>query len=193
MTTLRVLQNTARTLAQAHKRAVVHGRMRLDDVRGLPGALSTLDGWHREWAATAAMTQAADATSLVAPEVQLGREASPASDVFSVGRLAEQILGDVDGGAFTEADPSRRPGMDAVVAWLGRLKPERLVAPASRDPIVARAPEVRYEPLDNGRFRDVLLGREVELTPAGSEVDVARLLSAVARDGATWLVLRAPQ
>ncbi len=186
---LRVLQSCARTLVQAHRRALIHGRLRLDDVRVLPGTLSTLDGWHRRWVARPALTQAADAMTLVAPEVQLGREATAASDVFSLGRLAELLLEDVDAGAFTEAEASRRPGMDAVTPWLGRLAPSGLRSlPMDRRMVVA-GPEVRYEPLDGGLFRDVLLGRTVELVPEGADVDPRRILGeAVSQGGRRWVL-----
>jgi len=189
---VRVLQSAARTLMAAHQRGLVHAKLQMDDIRVLPGALATLDGWHRAWSATSAVTQAADAIELLAPEVQLGREATPASDVFSIARLAEAVFEDVDAGAFTDGDPTRRPGMDAVAAWLGRLKPAGLRAVDHSQPVVAATPTQRYEPVDAvaGTFRDVLLNRRVRLVPASSQVPPQDLLSWTDHAGEPRLVVR---
>ena len=55
---------------------------------------------------------------------------------------------------------------------------------------VGWSPEQRYEPLGDGRYRDVLLGRQVELAAEGSAIDPARILSTTEREGVRWLVLR---
>lgn len=114
----RIVERLIAILAAAHARGCVHGLLLPADVRVLPGDQVLLDGWHRRHLEPVSGPWDARLDAATAPELALGRPATPATDVWSLAHLLGG-LGWAVPAAASDPDPATRPTLDALHAALG--------------------------------------------------------------------------
>ncbi len=178
-TTLRLLQQTAFALAEAHRAGLVHRDVKPGNILVLPDGSVKITDFGIAWSArSVALTrtgQVIGTPQYLSPEQAEGRLASPASDVYALGLIGYECL--TGHPAFD--------GDNAVTIALKQVQQEPEPLPAELPPgvrtLISRAlikdPAARIA--DGAAFGavldDVLAGRELTEAPAPPTQDVAAL------------------
>jgi serine/threonine protein kinase len=143
----RYLDQIATALEYAHEHAILHGSLSVDSVFiRLDGNLAVADiGVKNLLDASVSRNQAADWSEGLAPEVMLGRPASPASDVYALGTVVYFLL--TGTGVFENGRPEDM-AQRQINGAIPLLKRTRSDLPPSMDSVLAgalaRDPAQRY-------------------------------------------------
>lgn len=177
-----VLDEVARSLAEAHLQGIVHrdltpANVFLCDAPGQPRFAKVLDFGIASipWEGGAQLTRTSElpgTPAYVAPERVSGEGAGPAADVYALGVLAYEMLSGAPPFAGESAWDVLMAHLSDEPAPLAERVPAGVAVPAALEELVwrclAKAPELR--PADAGAFRDALAeivrGAEATVAPA---------------------------